>query len=128
MALGNLIQFLNKQDQVSKLNEVKRFQKIAGLLKENRSTPSTIKWNYPEVDTDSENFYYEHNPESKDYSITVPVYGIGADGKNYKGSYTVNVPSLEGEVLDDLKVDPDEIYDVEPVSYTHLTLPTKRIV
>lgn len=35
MALGNLIQFLKKQDQMNKLNEVKRFQKIAGLLKEN---------------------------------------------------------------------------------------------
>ena len=34
MALGNLIQFLKKQDQMNQLNEVKRFQKIAGLLKE----------------------------------------------------------------------------------------------
>jgi hypothetical protein len=126
MALGNLIQFLKKQDQMSKLNEVKQFQKIAGLLKENHSTPSTIKWNYPEVDTDSEDFYYEHNPESKDYSITVPVYGVGADGKNYKGSYTVNVPSLEGEVLDDLKVDPDEIYDVELVGEVNELHPDKE--
>ena len=35
MALGNLIQFLNKQDQMNKLNEVRQFQKLAGLLKEN---------------------------------------------------------------------------------------------
>jgi hypothetical protein len=35
MALGNLIQFLNKQDSMSKLNEVKQFQKIAGILREN---------------------------------------------------------------------------------------------
>jgi uncharacterized protein YuzE len=35
MALGNLIQFLKKQDQMSKLNEVKQFQKIAGLISEN---------------------------------------------------------------------------------------------
>lgn len=34
MALGNLIKFLNKQDQVNQLNEVKQFQKLAGLLKE----------------------------------------------------------------------------------------------
>jgi hypothetical protein len=34
MALGNLIQFLKKQDQMSKLNEVKQFQKLAGLIKE----------------------------------------------------------------------------------------------
>jgi hypothetical protein len=35
MALGNLIQFLKKQDQMNKLNEVKQFQKIAGLINEN---------------------------------------------------------------------------------------------
>jgi hypothetical protein len=35
MALGNLIQFLKKQDKMSKLNEVKQFQKIAGLINEN---------------------------------------------------------------------------------------------
>ena len=34
MALGNLIQFLQKQDNMKKLNEVKQFQKIAGLLRE----------------------------------------------------------------------------------------------
>jgi hypothetical protein len=35
MALGNLIQFLKKQNQMRKLNEVKQFQKIAGLINEN---------------------------------------------------------------------------------------------
>lgn len=35
MALGNLIQFLQKQDKMSRLNEVKQFQKIAGLINEN---------------------------------------------------------------------------------------------
>ena len=34
MALGNLIKFLQKQDQMNSLNEVRQFQKIAGLLKE----------------------------------------------------------------------------------------------
>jgi hypothetical protein len=34
MALGNLIQFLKKQNQMSKLNEIKQFKKLAGLLKE----------------------------------------------------------------------------------------------
>jgi VIT1/CCC1 family predicted Fe2+/Mn2+ transporter len=37
MALGNLIQFLNKQDKMSQLNEVRQFQKLAGLLKENQA-------------------------------------------------------------------------------------------
>jgi len=35
MALGNLIQFLQKQDKMNQLNEVRRFQKIAGLINEN---------------------------------------------------------------------------------------------
>ena len=34
MALGNLIKFIQKQDQMSKLSEIKQFKKIAGLLKE----------------------------------------------------------------------------------------------
>jgi hypothetical protein len=34
MALGNLIKFVQKYDEMNKLNEVKHFQKIAGLLKE----------------------------------------------------------------------------------------------
>jgi glutaredoxin-related protein len=34
MALGNLIQFLKKQDQMNQLNEVKQFQKIAGIRAE----------------------------------------------------------------------------------------------
>jgi len=34
MALGNLIKFLQKQDEMNQLSEVRQFQKIAGLLKE----------------------------------------------------------------------------------------------
>lgn len=34
MALGNLIQFLNKQDQMNQLSEVEQLRKLAGLLKE----------------------------------------------------------------------------------------------
>jgi len=37
MALGNLIQFLQKQDKMNQLNEVRQFQKLAGLLKENEA-------------------------------------------------------------------------------------------
>lgn len=48
MALGNLIQFLNKQDQMKKLNEVEKFKKLAGLLKE--SYPGNDKW-YEEFQT-----------------------------------------------------------------------------
>ena len=35
MALGNLINFLDKQNNMKKLDEVKQFQKIAGLINEN---------------------------------------------------------------------------------------------
>ena len=34
MALGNLIQFLKKQDQMNQLNEVEQLKKLAGLIKE----------------------------------------------------------------------------------------------
>ena len=34
MALGNLIQFLKKQDQMNQLNEVEQLKKLAGLKKE----------------------------------------------------------------------------------------------
>ena len=37
MAIANLIQFLKKQDQMNQLNEVRQFQKLAGLLKENEA-------------------------------------------------------------------------------------------
>jgi len=115
MALGNLIQFLKKQDQMGSLNEVKRFQKLAGLLSENHINSGDIKWSYPEIDTDSEDFYYEYNPESEDYSISAAIYGTGVDGKKYKGLYSTNVPSLDDEVLDDLNVDPSTIKNVEQV-------------
>jgi hypothetical protein len=57
MALGNLIQFLNKQDQMGSLNEVKRFKKIAGLLKENwhPDDPSAVDMDDIE-DEDPEDF------------------------------------------------------------------------
>jgi hypothetical protein len=34
MALGNLIKFLQKYDEMNKLNEVEQFKKLAGLLRE----------------------------------------------------------------------------------------------
>ena len=37
MALGNLIQFLKKQDQMNQSNEVKQFQKIAGIKEDDYS-------------------------------------------------------------------------------------------
>jgi hypothetical protein len=34
MALGNLIKFIHKYDEMNKLNEIDQFKKLAGLLKE----------------------------------------------------------------------------------------------
>jgi hypothetical protein len=126
MALGNLIQFLKKQDQMGNLNEVKQLQKLAGLLKENHINSGDIKWSYPEINTDSEDFYYEYNPESEDYSISAAIYGTGVDGKKYKGLYSTNVPSLDNEVLDDLNVDPSTIKNVEQVEDMNELHPDKE--
>lgn len=95
------------------LSEVRQLQKIAGLLKEDHNTSASIQWEYPELDFDSDELYYEYNPESKNYTLSVPVYGIGVDGKRYKGLYVTDVSSLEREVLDDLDLDPEKIGNVE---------------
>ena len=101
----------------SLLSEVRQLQKIAGILKENENnTASSIKWNYPNVDINSEEVYYEYNPESEDYTLSVPVYGTGPDSKSYKGLYTTDISSLEGEALDDLDLAPEKIHDVELVT------------
>jgi len=57
MALGNLIQFLKKQDQMGSLNEVKRFKKLAGLIKESwhPDDPASVDMDDIE-DQDPENF------------------------------------------------------------------------
>jgi hypothetical protein len=96
------------------MSEVRQLQKIAGILKEEVSA-STINWDYPEIDFESEDTYYEYNPEEDDYVISVTVYGTGEDSKKYKGMYTTNVASLEGEELDNLDLDPEKIDDIELV-------------
>lgn len=57
MALGNLIQFLKKQDQMKQLNEVEQFKKLAGLLNENwhPDDPSAVDMDDIE-DEDPEDF------------------------------------------------------------------------
>ena len=66
MALGNLIQFLKKQDQMSTLNEVKQFQKIAGLINENwhPDDPASVDMDDME-DKDPEDF--DDMSEDADY-------------------------------------------------------------
>jgi hypothetical protein len=63
MALGNLIQFLKKQDQMSKLNEVKQFQKIAGILKESFDRDAPNSNSYEDVRDWLDNLY----PDASQY-------------------------------------------------------------
>ena len=59
-----------------------------------------IKWNYPQVD---KGFYYEPNPESNNYTISVPIEGVAEDGKIVKGLYRKDVKNLES-ALDNLPI------------------------
>ena len=76
----------------------------------------TINWDYPEIDFESEDMYFEYNPEEGDYVISVTVYGTGEDNKKYQGMYTTNVASIEGEELEDLDLDPEKINEVELIN------------
>jgi hypothetical protein len=49
MALANLISFLRKYDEMNKLNEVRRFQKIAGILKESFDPDAPQSNSYEDV-------------------------------------------------------------------------------
>jgi len=68
MALGNLIQFLKKQDQMSKLNEVKQFQKIAGLISENwhPDDPAGVDLDDREEDLDDYDDVSENEADNDD--------------------------------------------------------------
>ena len=98
MALGNLIQFLQKQDQMSKLNEVKQFQKIAGLINENwhPDDPAGVDLDDREEDPDdyddiSEDDYSE-NPSSdiddEGQSGDTSAMNINEEGE----SITIDIP------------------------------------
>ena len=67
MALGNLIQFLNKQDKVRSLNEVKQFQKIAGLINENwhPDDPASVDMDDREEDPDDYDDVSENEADSE---------------------------------------------------------------
>ena len=67
MALGNLIQFLQKQDKMSKLNEVKQFQKIAGLIKET--------W-HPDKEWDETD---DEEDNGQDYPSDEELFGLSED-------------------------------------------------
>jgi hypothetical protein len=88
------------------LSEVRQLQKIAGILKENQQD---IKWGYPEIDSDE--FYYEYNPESRNYTISAPIHGVDSLGNKYVGVYHSDVKNIEN--LDDLDVDETKIEDIE---------------
>jgi hypothetical protein len=88
------------------LSEVRQLQKIAGLLRESEQD---IEWGYPEIDSDE--FYYEPNPESRNYTISAPIHGVDSLGNKYVGMYRSDVKSMEN--LDDLDVDETKIEDIK---------------
>ena len=69
MALGNLIEFLRKYDGMNKLNEVKQFKKLAGLLKEtwHPDDPSSVDIDDTEEDPDDFDDLSEVEGEGTDY-------------------------------------------------------------
>ena len=97
------------KDVMSKAREI--VSKHKGMMNEGENINShSIKWNYPDTDPDSEDFYYERNPESRNYTISLPIYGTGPDGTMYKGLYVADVKSIEA--LDDLDIDPAKIDNI----------------
>lgn len=92
---------------LDKTNEIDIEGNRKGAMNENL-TPANIKWNYPDVDN-KDNIYYEPNPESKNYTISLPITGVTSDGKTVKGTYTKDVPDMSAETLDDLDINPKYI-------------------
>ena len=70
MALGNLIKFVHKYDEMNKLNEVKQFQKLAGILKEDEVGTGT------DYDESSDS-------ESDDTDAMGGINEAGSDDKEY---------------------------------------------
>ena len=87
MALGNLIQFLKKQDQMKQLNEVEQFKKLAGLLNENwhPDDPSAVDMDDIE-DQDPEDFddvsENESNSDKEYYETTEDFLDVVFDTLN----------------------------------------------
>jgi len=69
MALGNLINFLDKQNNMKKLDEVKQFQKIAGLISENWHPDDPAGTEIDDTEEDPEDFddISEEEGEGTDY-------------------------------------------------------------
>lgn len=94
MALGNLIQFLKKQDQMGSLNEVKQLQKLAGLLKEtwHPDDPSAVDMDDIEdedpedFDDVSEDADYESESGDTNAMGDTDAMNIGEDEAKKKGT------------------------------------------
>jgi hypothetical protein len=97
MALGNLIQFLKKQDQMSKLNEVKQFQKVAGLLKET--------W-HPDKEWD------ETDDEEEDYDTGIPsdeeLFGLSEEESGNAAHVVREVQKLVDGLLEKGRIGPKQ--------------------
>ena len=94
MALGNLIQFLKKQDQMGGLNEVKQLQKLAGLLEEtwHPDDPSAVDMDDIEdedpedFDDVSEDADYESESGDTNAMGDTDAMNIGEDEAKKKGT------------------------------------------
>lgn len=119
MALGNLIQFLKKQDQMNQLNEVKRFQKIAGLLKEGPFSESNIflpDSYLAELDqlVDAANLQHGSNPYLRgtlNQFIHVLEVGWRLYDDTFDGEFDGDAANMDIE-------DVETLYDGQKVSYT----------
>jgi hypothetical protein len=97
MALGNLIQFLQKQDKMSKLNEVKQFQKIAGLINESwhPDDPASVDMDDME-DEDPEDF--DDVSEDADYESESGDTNAMGDADAMNVSEAGNVKGIKIEI------------------------------
>jgi len=84
MALGNLIKFLQKQDQMNQLNEVRQFQKIAGLLKEDDYSEDPSSDMDDESQSGDTSVMDVSEGESVGEKVSIPTKTVkGLDGKTY---------------------------------------------
>ena len=97
MALANLIQLMNKRNQASQLSEVRQFQKIAGLLKED---------DYSDDNNDSDE---RSDDESDDTDAMGGINETGDGNVKKKQEYARYVNGFISQNEDDL----NDVYEKE---------------
>ena len=105
MALGNLIQFLKKQDQMGSLNEVKQFQKLAGLLKET--------W-HPDKEWDEED---DQEETGEDYPSDEELFGLSEDDYSEDPSSDMDDESQSGDT-DVMGIDEGKVVSIDSIDFS----------